>query len=475
MQPSPLQRKLRHLLATPECDRAVVALILISVVLLFLEVAYPTVEFFVLAGNAILWCFALELALRFHAAPSKRAFFRNYWVDLLALLPLLGTGRALTALRLLRLLRLGPMLMRTTNRFGMMLRQTLGEQVFILNLILVFVLGIGLGLLAVEGRNPSFNTAEKAIWWSLFSMIAGEPIGEMPTTFIGRLLALGIMLGGLTVFALFTGTVSAVMADRLRQSGRGIWMTTEDLAGHIVICGWNRSGRLLLEELRHSEHTRDLPIAVIAEKKPDFTPAQELDPNILFQDGDYTNVELLKRVRVERATRAILLADKSNPQRNDQDRDARTILAALIIEKLNPGIFCCAELLSRENEPHLLLAGVEEVAIADEYSATILAASTPVQGVTEIVDEILSAQYGNQFFKLAIPARWVGTGFVEVQQEAKRLHDAIAIAVESAPVDSSSRQTDKLLRARTVTNPPSDYAMKAGDKLIVIARKEPKW
>jgi voltage-gated potassium channel len=191
-------------------------------------------------------------------------------------------------------------------------------------------------------------------------------------------------------------------------------------------------------------------------------------------EGDYTSAELLNRARITKASRAILLADKSNLQRNDQDRDARTILAALIIEKLAPKVFTCAELLSRENEPHLLMAGVEEIVVADEYSATILAASTRVQGVTEIVDEILSAQYGNQFYKVSVPARWEQRTFVEIQQEMKQRYDALAIAVEKPPREKNAHVTDKALRERTTTNPPSDYVFQPGDKLIVIAMKEPK-
>lgn len=470
-----IKRRLGRALSSSSCDRIVSALIVLSVILLFFEVLFPQSELFYLAGNLILWCFAVELALRFYAAPSKRAYIRHYWIDLLSLLPLLGTGRAFTALRLLRLLRLGPMLMRVNNRLGTMLRQTLGEQVFILNMIFVFVIGVALGLFSIEGDNPSFDSPGKTIWWALFSMIAGEPVGDMPQTFVGRLLTLAIMLGGLTVFALFTGTVSAVMAEKLRLTGRGALMTTDDLVGHIVLCGWNRSGRVLIQELKHSEDTRDLAIAVIAERKPDFTEAQEQDPHILFIEGDYTSADLLTKARIAKASRVILLADKSIIQRNDQDRDARTILAALIIEKLAPNVFTCAELLSRDNEPHLLMAGVEEIVVADEYSATILAASTRVQGVTEIVDEILSSQYGNQFYKLPIAPRWANRPFVEVQQEIKREYEAIAMAVEKPPRDRQARDTDKAIGERTITNPPSDYLFQVGDKLIIIAESEPRW
>lgn len=470
--PKTLQGDLRRVMMHPATDHIVSVLILASVLLLLVEAIHPNDARVHAAGLIIMLLFLLEMILRFLAAASKWAFLRSYWVDLLSLLPLIFPNLGLLrALRLLRLFRLGVLMRQSSRLFGGAIRMTGAEQMTIFTVIVVVVMSVTLVLVEVE---PGFKNVYDTFWWSLLSLVAGEPMGEMPQTFIGKVFTLVIMVGGLTVFALFTGTVSAVMADRLTKGWRHGLMNPEDLENHIVVCGWNRSGGVLLEEIQAHLDMKNRPIAVVAESRPEFSDEIEANPRIIFVEGDYTRVDVLKRARVEVASSAILLADRTNPNRSDQDRDARTILAALMIEKLHPGIFTCAELLSRNNEVHLRMAGIEEVVIGDEYSATILATSARVRGVTQIVDEVFSNKYGNQIYKRAIRPEWKGMSFLDLQSKVKSEHDALLIAVErrSAP---ASPEGDDAPYARTITNPPADYKFQEGDRLIVISESEPAW
>ena len=60
----------------------------------------------VLVNDLITMTFVVELTLRFLAASSKKRFFAEFWLDILATLPLFRVFRAARALRLLRLGRL---------------------------------------------------------------------------------------------------------------------------------------------------------------------------------------------------------------------------------------------------------------------------------------------------------------------------------------------------------------------------------
>ncbi len=205
---------------------------------------------------------------------------------------------------------------------------------------------------------------------------------------------------------------------------------------------------------------------VIAEEKPNSDILEE-SPRIYFIQGDYTTLAVLDTARVAQAARAILLADKSVPNRTDQDRDARTILAGLMIEKLSPGIFTCAELLSRDNEEHLRMAGIEEV----------VATSTRIRGVTEIADDIFSAMYGNQIYKRKIPIEWAGLTFLEMQQRMKMTYDALLMGIERSDEHPSVTELNERATpySRTITNPPAHYELLRGDQLIIVSKKEPKW
>jgi voltage-gated potassium channel len=458
-------------MSTTAMDHVVAGLIVLSVLLLLLEIHSPQDRFYSILGRVVNVLFFVELSVRYYAAKSKKRFFTNYWVDVLSLLPLfLPELLALRALRLLRLFRLGPLMAQSNRRIGAIFRQTYREQLTILTIILITVVIVTLGLVVLE---PEVRDVEGAFWSSLFSLVAGEPIGYHPTSTIGKLLTLVIMIGGLTVFALLTGTVSAVMGDRFRKGWSINRMSLEELEGHIVVCGWNRSARVLIAEFAATEDRREHAIVIIAEKRPELGVELDADPDVYFLEGDYTKVEVLEKANVRHAARAVLLADKMNPMRSDQDRDARTVLAGLTIEKLNPKIFTCAELLSRENEEHLRLAGIEEIVIGDEYSATILATSARVRGVTEIADEIFSNRYGNQIYKRPIRREWIGMSVLELQNKIKLVYDSLLIAVERAEEDKSSGEATPY--SRTITNPPAHYAFQAGDHVILLAKKEPNW
>lgn len=464
--------QLRKWLNHPITDNTVAALIVFSVIILLIEVYDPDDRFFHVLGWLVSFLFAVELCLRFAAERRKSRFFANYWIDILSVLPLFYPDfGALRALRLLRLFRLGPLMAQSNRRIGSIFRQTIGEQLTILTIIGVVVVLVTLALVTLE---PQIGGVENAFWASLLSMVAGEPIGLEPRTFLGKILTLLIMMGGLTVFALLTGTVSAVMAERLQRGWTVNRVALEDLEGHIVVCGWNRSALTLLSEFRTKRDVQHRSLVIVAETRPALGAELDADPDAYFVEGDYTKVDVLERCGVRTASTAILMADSSLPNRSDQDRDARTVLAGLMIEKLNPQIFTCAELLSRENETHLRMAGIEEVVIGDEYSATILATSSRVRGVTEIADEIFSNRYGNQIYKKEIKPEWAGKTVLDLQHQIKFAHDSLLIAVEKS-TGRESRDQRTSAYSRTITNPPAHYQFQPGDMIIFLAKEEPKW
>lgn len=111
-----LDRLMRHKVT----DAVVMTLIVASVVLLVIEiegwVSGVALDRIVLAGQLITGFFVLELGTRWFVAPSTRRFWREYWIDVLAVLPLLRPLRLLRVLRLLRLYRFGVMAQRFIKR-----------------------------------------------------------------------------------------------------------------------------------------------------------------------------------------------------------------------------------------------------------------------------------------------------------------------------------------------------------------------
>ncbi len=75
------------------------------------------------------------------------------------------------------------------------------------------------------------------------------PVGANPETSLGRAVTLVVVLGGLTVFGVFVGTISASVTARLSGRMGANDMDLEELTNHVVVCGWNRAGKNVLREL----------------------------------------------------------------------------------------------------------------------------------------------------------------------------------------------------------------------------------
>ncbi len=407
--------------------------------------------------------FVVELSIRFYVARRKRRFFRRYWLDIIAVLPVMRSLRFLRLIRLLRMFRIGILLNRRLSNISSVFAGAAGESIIIGLIVLITILFGAVGLRVTEGvENAHFATLEQTAWWSVLSLVAAEPIGPTPQTLTGRILALLVMLSGMTVFAMMTGTMSALMVNRLKAIDHRE-IEIEDLRGHVVICGWNSSGRLIVQELVRDADVSRNGIVVCAEFAEEEEPALGLSEseraNIFLMRGDYTRQDVLKRAGVPHASKAILLADRTL-NRSDQDRDARSALAAITIERLNKEIFTTVELTDRDNGQHLKYAGVEEIVVAEEYAGKIIAMGARNNGIATMIDELLSANRGNEFLKGPV-SRLKGRTVGDAAHVIRRDHNAMLVGLE---VDDNEEGR------RIILNPPNDRIIQASDYYVAIGR-----
>jgi voltage-gated potassium channel len=287
----------------------------------------------------------------------------------------------------------------------------------------------------------------------VYSLFAGEPIPQPPATLGGRLVAVSVMFMGLTVFAMFTGTVSAFMVERLRAEKRIVdW---NDLHDHLIICGWNSKAEIIVQEYRAPASTRQMPIAVVATLDKGIpTLPPEFGRDVHFLNDDFTRVAALETAGIHRARTCIVLADTSGA-RSEQDADARTILAALTVEKLNPAVYTCAKLLNASYGSHLKMGRVNDYVVSGEYGAYLLAQAAMNRGLMSVFTELMTCRHGNEFYRLPLPPRWLGSTFFDVLVQMKKQYDAILVAVYRPGGELQIN--------------PLDHTFVEGDEIVVIA------
>ena len=305
-----------------------------SVPTVFGELTSATMDSMVLVNDLITMTFVVELTLRFLAASSKKRFFAEFWLDILATLPLFRVFRAARALRLLRLgrlFRLFGVMSRLSGHYPAMFRRGIFDFLLITGLLVLTVL---FGTLAIthfetSARKklaqpsgaatpvvaPSTNVGEvgnrglesenqfnlnRSFWFSIYTLFAGEPIPNAPRTLSGKIVSVFLMFMGLTIFAIFAGTVSAFMVDRMRMEGRVVdW---DALQNHIIICGWTPKTLTIIEEYRASPKTRRIPIVVITEmEREQLEETCSKFSSVYFLQEDFTKVTALERAGIAQA------------------------------------------------------------------------------------------------------------------------------------------------------------------------------
>ncbi len=108
--------KLKHFVDSASFGFTIMLLILLSVALIviesFVDLSPQALDYVRFVNDDILlWIFIVELLLRWIVSPSTKFFLSNYWIDILAVVPvssvpifrILRLGRVLRILRVLRL------------------------------------------------------------------------------------------------------------------------------------------------------------------------------------------------------------------------------------------------------------------------------------------------------------------------------------------------------------------------------------
>jgi voltage-gated potassium channel len=181
--------------------------------------------------------FVVDLVVRLALADERLRYLGRHWYDLLVIV--------LPLLRPLRLLGLIPLLSVLNRRAQTGLRGRVAIYVAGGASLLAFV--AALAVLDVERSSPDANISDfgDAIWWAVTTMTTIGYGDHYPVTSIGRVVAFGLMLGGIALL----GAVTATLASWLVESVQAEKEQAEDL--HATIRRLEAKVDLLATEPKH--------------------------------------------------------------------------------------------------------------------------------------------------------------------------------------------------------------------------------
>jgi len=201
---------------------------------------------------------------------------------------------------------------------------------FISSVVIVYSLEKGSG-------NPHVKDFFDALYMVVITMTTVGYGDITPITWEGKVLSMLLGAGGLFLFSMSIAVVSAGFFNYVQMVRMGM-ISFKDMKDHIVICGWNETAQVIIENLKPLERdmllitTQDVP-------KPE---------NFHYKKGDFGREDVLLDAGVDKAYMVIVLGEKL-PGFSEDSIDARTILTGMQIRDINRDAILVLEILLREN------------------------------------------------------------------------------------------------------------------------------
>ena len=309
--------------------------------------------------------------------------------------------------------------------------------------ILILVSSVGISLL--EPDLPLRN----AFWWSIVTLTTVGYGDISPVALGGRAIAVLIMFFGIGLLGIMSATLATILISKKMKEDKG--MKTYAFKNHVILCEWNHRARSILKELRAASQTEEAQVILIAdiEEKP------VADEALYFVRG-VVDEETLEQANLCEAKTVIVLGDD---RLEASARDAKVVLTTLTIESMCRDVYTVVELVDSKNRQHCERANADEIIVGSEFSSHLIASSAIHHGISRIVSELLSTQYGNDLYGVKAPKEMIGLPFIDIFIRMKKERQAIVLGIQ------------KGRGGELIANPPVDSILEQDDLLIVIAAK----
>jgi voltage-gated potassium channel len=296
----------------------------------------------------------------------------------------------------------------------------------------------------------SFADAIYMVVLTVYTVGYGE-VRPIDTPYL-HAVTMATMVLGCTGMILVTGAlVQAFTLSEIRQlmGANRVKGEIDKLSGHVVICGYGRIGMMLAKAL----HLANTAFVVLERDERKLADAREAGHLCLH--GDATDEDLLRAAGVARAgALATVLPD-----------DAANVFITLSARSLNPKMQIIARGEAPSTESKLIQAGANKVVLpthigAEKIADIILFPETAraIQGSPRLREvEKTLGEVGLEMEVVMVPPATASVGQTVGELEARARGTMFVVELTRAG-------------GETLTRPPSETRIAAGDTLVVVGR-----
>ena len=254
-----------------------------------------------------------------------------------------------------------------------------------------------------------FDNIGDSLWWTIVTMTTvgyGDMAPESPW---GRLLAIFIMLSGIILVAIVTGTISSIFTTKRIMEGKGLEKISKE--NHLIICGWSPNILSLINGFLDSQTNNDIiMINDESQDKIDSIMSGLNKKNVQFVRGDYSLDSILIKANTTKAKYVLILNDSSH------NRDEKVILTTLTIKKISPGIRVIAQINDKNKIPFLRRANVDAILSSDDYNLFMSLSHVLEPGSAQAISLLMSEDSNNSLKSEEIPDEFIGKTFSELHK-----------------------------------------------------------
>jgi voltage-gated potassium channel len=327
--------------------------------------------------------------------------------------------------------------------YGRRIRQQLNPAIVGRVLLALVAIVAVAALLEMLFEKPiSIDSYAASFFWSITSLLSsGDP--GFASGAAGGLIYVFLVIVGVLMLGLVTGTIIAVIIDFLLKEGQGLGAS--GFRNHIVICGWNATAREAIEELRSDDYKRRLVLIHDAERNP-------AEGQAYYVRGDPSDTDDLKRADIVDAEAALVF-----PASASNDADMHSILTVMAIESIAPNVRTVAEVNNPRHVEHFMQAHADEVLVTPRLASHLLARAALYPGLSDLVSDMVSGGEGSELYRVVMPDDHAGLTIDDASRRLRDEHQATLLAVVRGDT--------------THMNPGTDFVLAAGDEALVVATR----
>ena len=347
------------------------------------------------------------------------------------------------------------------------------------------------------GKNEQFKNFFDGIWWAVVTFSTVGYGDKSPTTMLGQAITIIAIFFSMALVSLLSGTFASVFVESNTRARRGL-MDFPKLSNHIVICGWkNNMGDIIKEMLQLSSEISPEKIVIVSNIESEKIEATKGIPRlkkIKFIRGDYFSEDTLKRANIQKAKKAIVLADTYESASNSE-ADSKTVMAVISIKALSKEIYVCAELLDRKYESYLEKAMCDEILYPRDINRQMLAGTTIINGLSNIINNLISNKETQAMLNtVEIDEKYIGKNYYNFKTEFDKTGNKTLIGIlentgspnlvkieavrEAQKTPDITKLVSNLQKIKTLSInrpvfvPSENYIIQKHSRAIVIERKK---